>query len=237
MLVMRTTKRPAYPLGKLVGSEQPFRLDDLALAVYPLRLNGVEPRTLLRKKATHYPDSAPALFHFSVVPSEPPPHLFGDVPGSVVPDEQQNLLAKSKSFEPLAAPSEKSGRYTAHGPPAHEPQPRLVGFGRVESVAGDGLRLGIVFGDRPPEEAHRLALLGPTVQGGQGHPAPPAFVQEADGPPGIRSRDFHQSIAPSFFLVYSGSGEVIHRLARIHRTPRRRDNVAGGWSPRRPASR
>ncbi len=53
-------------------------------------LDGVKPRTVLRKKATDDPHSsfASALLDFSVVPPEPAPDLFGDMPGSVVPDKQ-----------------------------------------------------------------------------------------------------------------------------------------------------
>src|SRR5215207_11356407 len=95
MLVMRTTENPAYPLRQLVGSKQPIWLDDLALAVYPLGLYGVKPRTLLRKKATHDPHSgfAAALLDFSVVLSKPAPDLAAYVPGSVVPDQEHDLLA------------------------------------------------------------------------------------------------------------------------------------------------
>src|SRR5215203_5276414 len=111
MLVMRTTENPAYPLGKLVGSKQPLWLEDLALAGHPLGLYGVQPRTLLRKKATHDPYSsfAAALLDYSaVVSSEPAPHLPGDVPGSVVPDEHHNLLADL--LELLQAPLKELGR-------------------------------------------------------------------------------------------------------------------------------
>ncbi len=92
MLVMRTTENPAYPIHKLVGSKQPVWLDDLALAVYPLRLYGVQPRTLLRKQATHNPHSASALLDSAVVSSEPAPDLPGDMPARVVSDEDQALL-------------------------------------------------------------------------------------------------------------------------------------------------
>src|SRR5215204_1287767 len=51
------------------------------------------------------------------------------------------------------------------------------------------------------------------------HPAPPAFVQEAHNPIELVLRQPHQSIAPSFFLAYSGSGEVIQCLALCQRTP------------------
>src|SRR5215204_7487851 len=105
MLVMSTTEYSAHPVRKLVCSEQPLRLDDLALGVNPLWLDGVEPRTLLRKQATDDPHALPALLDATIVLSEPSPYLFGDVPRSVVPDEKQDLLADL--FELFQAPSEK----------------------------------------------------------------------------------------------------------------------------------
>jgi hypothetical protein len=42
MLVMRTTKDPADPLGKLVSSQQPLGFYDLAFSVDPLGLYGVD---------------------------------------------------------------------------------------------------------------------------------------------------------------------------------------------------
>src|SRR5215207_5150731 len=234
MLVMRTTENPAYPIRKLVGSKQPVWLDDLALAVYPLRLYGVQPRTPLRKKATHdpHPSFAAALLDPAVVSSEPAPDLPGDMPARVVPDEEQNLLADL--FELLQAPLKELGRYGTDGSSVNEAQPRIADLRKVESVAGeDGFRLGVVFGHRLLNEAKGLALLGEAARGGQGHPAPPAFVQETHRPlgVGIGRSHFHQSIAPSFFLSYRGSGEVIQRLARIHLTPRRRARVVRMVSP------
>jgi hypothetical protein len=96
------------------------------------------------------------------------------MPRSVVPDQKQDLLADP--FELFVAPPEKLGRYRAYGRTIHESQLRLVEFGHIESVAGDGLRLGVVFSDRLLNEAQRLPLLGEAAQGGQSHPAPPAFV-------------------------------------------------------------
>src|SRR5829696_3851906 len=141
MLVMRTTEDPTDPIRKLVGSKQPVWLEDLALAVYPLRLDGVEPRTLLRKKAAHDPHSsfAAALLDFSVVSSQPAPDLPGDMPARVVPDEEQNLLADL--FELLQAPLKELGRYGTDGPSVNEAQPRIADLRKVESVAGeDGFR-------------------------------------------------------------------------------------------------
>ena len=75
MLLMRTTKDPADPLCKLVRSQQTVRLDDLAFAVDPLGLYGVQPRTPLGQKTTHHPHSTAALLDAAVVFSEPAPYL------------------------------------------------------------------------------------------------------------------------------------------------------------------
>src|ERR687897_3080773 len=199
MIVVRTTKHPAHPLGKLVRPQQTVRLHDLTLSVDPLGRNGVQPRALLRKKTTHDPHALPALLDAAIVLSEPSPYLFGDVPRSVIPDEQQDLLADL--LELLQAPSEKLNGYGTHRPAVDETQPRLpVDLGQIESVAGDGLRLGIVFGDRLLEEAQRLSLLAPTLQSGQGQPAPPALIQETHRPLGVGLCNSHQPVAPPFFL-------------------------------------
>src|SRR5918995_1351426 len=230
MFVVRTVENLANSVGKLVCSEKSVGFDHLALAVNPLRFDGVQPRALLRKQATDDPYPLSALFDSAVVGTEPTPHLFGDVPTGVVPDENENLLANG--FELSHAPLEKAPRYRRNRPSVHEPDPRPIESGQVESVTAYGFRLGVVLGDRPLDEARGLALLGPGVERGQGHPAPPALVQEAHRPGvGIGLGHFHQSIATPFFLSYRGSGEVIQRLARIHLIPRRRESVARMVSP------
>src|SRR5918995_978894 len=201
-----------------------------AWRVYTLGLYGIEPRTLLRKKAAEDPHSAPVLFDFSVVRSEPAPDLFGDVPARVIPDEKQHSLACS--LELLATPRKEQRGYGTHRPPIHKPQPRLlVEFGQIEAVAGDGLRLGVAFGNGPLRETLGLPFLAPAAQGRQGHPAPPALVQETHGPLTTGLGEANQSVAAPFFLSYKGSGEVIQRFARCHFTPRRRTSVARIVSP------
>src|SRR5215218_973983 len=231
MLVMGTIEDPTNPVCELVSTQRiAVRLDHFSLAVYPLGFYGVQPRTLLGKKADNDPHPFCAVLDFSVVRSEPTPDLFGDVPRSVVPDEEQHLLADL--FELFATPSEESRRYGTDRPPIHESQPRLVCLGQIESVAGDGLRLRIVFGDRLLKETQRLPFLRPAIEGGQCQPAPPALVHKTHHPGvGIGLGHFHQPVAPPFFLSYRGSGEVIQRFARIHLTPRRRESVARMVSP------
>ena len=99
---MRTTEDPAHPPGKLVCSEKPLRLYDLALGVYPLGLDGVQPRTLLRKQATDDPHALAALLDFSVVSSKPPSHLFGDMRQLALSQMRtRNFLPISSSFSRL----------------------------------------------------------------------------------------------------------------------------------------
>src|ERR687896_491198 len=119
---MRTTEDLANSVGQLVSSQQSVRFDDLALAVYPLGLYGIEPRTLLGQQAAHDPHSFSALLGFSVVPSEPPSDLPGDVPARVVPDEKQHFLARRLKL--LATPRKELRGYGAYGPTVREPQPR-----------------------------------------------------------------------------------------------------------------
>src|SRR5215207_1408093 len=146
MLVMRTIEDPTDPLGQLVSAQKTVGLDYLPLAVHPLRLDGVQPRALLGQQTAYDPHSLAALSDLAVVLAEPAPELFGDVPARVVPDQKQDLL--THRFELLGAPSEKLSRYTAHGPTIYKPDPRLFKLGQIKPVAGDGFRLGIVFGHR-----------------------------------------------------------------------------------------
>jgi hypothetical protein len=147
MLVMRTIEDPANPLGELVSSQRiAFWLHYFALAVYPLGFYGVKPRALFGQKAAYDPHSFSTLLDFSIVRSEPAPDLFGDMPRSVVPDENQHLLAES--LELFKAPLEKLGGYGTHGSTVHEPDPRLIELGHIEPIAGDGFRVRVVFGDR-----------------------------------------------------------------------------------------
>jgi hypothetical protein len=67
MLVMRTIEDPANPIGKFVCSKHSIGLYNFSLAVHPLGLDGVQPRTPLRKKATDGPHTFTALLEAAVV--------------------------------------------------------------------------------------------------------------------------------------------------------------------------
>src|SRR3954452_14280807 len=221
MLVVRTPECRADSLGQLVGTEHPIGLYDLALAVDPLGLYRIEPRAPLWQQAVYDPHPLAAAFNPFVVRGDPPSNLFGDVPGSVVPDQHPYPLARR--FEFLRAPREEASGYPAHRATIHKAQPHLIELGHIEPVAGDGFGIGVLFFDRLLEEAQRLSLLAPAMQRGHSQPTPPGLVQETYRPGGVGmvGRRPHQSVAAPFFLSYSGSGEVIQRLARSQRTPKR----------------
>ena len=67
MLVMRTIEDPANPIGEFVCAQQPVGFDYFALAMHPLGLYGVQPRTPLWQKATHDPHTFTALLDPAVV--------------------------------------------------------------------------------------------------------------------------------------------------------------------------
>src|SRR5215216_7404357 len=227
---MWTVEDPADPICQLVSREQPVGLYDLALAMDPLGLYWVEPRALLRQEAAYDPHPRATFFDPPVVRGNPGAHLFGSMPASVIPDQNPHPLACS--LELLAAPCKEAGGYPAHGAAIHEAHPHLLKLRQVEPVAGDGLRIGVIFGNRLFDEAQRLARVAPTVESRSPQPTPPGLVQETHRPSfGIGRSHFHQPIAPPFFLSYRGSGEVIHRLARCHLTPRRRARVVRMVSP------
>src|SRR5215210_2389900 len=118
MLVMRTSEGSANSVGEFVSPQQTVRFDDLALAVNPFRLDGIEPWTLFGQKAAYDPHPFAAVFDAAVVLAEASSDLFGDVPARVVPDEKQHFLARR--LELLQAPLKKLGRYGAYRPPVHE---------------------------------------------------------------------------------------------------------------------
>src|ERR687897_1248195 len=230
MLVVWTLKGRADTLGQLVGAEQPLGFHHFALTVNPLGLHGVEPGAFGGQIAAYDPHPVEGAFlDLVVVFFDPTTSFFAYVPGSVIPDQKPHLLALP--IELTGAPGEKPGGYPAYRTPLHKAYPRLFELRHIEPIAGDGFGIGIVFGDRMLDEAQGLALLAEAVQGGQSHPAPPALILVADGPTlGVVLGQLDQSVAHPFFLSYSGSGEVIQRLARCQRTPIRA-NVARMVSP------
>jgi hypothetical protein len=70
MFVVRTAESRAHSLDQLVGAKQTVGLDHLALAMNPLGLYCIEPRTLLGQQTTDDPHPfLLALFESPVAPA------------------------------------------------------------------------------------------------------------------------------------------------------------------------
>src|SRR5215203_282817 len=219
MLVVRTLKGGTDSFSQLVGSEQPLSLYDSSFAMNPLGLHRIEPWALFGQQGAYDPHPFSTPFDRPVVRVDPLSHFMAYyVPACVVPDQCPHLLANR--FELLGAPIKKAGGYGAHRTAIDKTQPRLLKLGHIQPVAGDSLRIGIVFGDRLLDETQGFSLFDPAVKGRPCQPTPPALILETDHPGvGVFLSQSDQPIAPPFFLAYSGSGLVIHLLARSQRTP------------------
>src|SRR5215207_351871 len=204
MLVMRTTEDPADPLSKLVSAKQSLGLRDLAFAVDPLGLYGVEPRALGGQQARYYPNPLAAGFDLAVVGVDPTSHLMAFVPACVVPDQKQGLL--TPRLEPLATPPKKLRGYGAHQAAIYKPKPALFELRQIQPVAGERLRLGIVLPRLFLEEAHRLARLSPGVHRRPLKTRKPTLILKAKSPLRMALGQPDQPIS-------------IQRLARSQRTP------------------
>src|SRR5215212_1962171 len=231
---MRTVENPADPVCQLVGREQPLGLYHLALAVDPLGLHRVEPRALDGQEADDDPYSLATVLDSSVVRGNPPSYLFGDVPGGVVPDQHPNLLARRPKL--LAAPRQKAGAYPAHGAAIRETYPHILQLGHIKPVAGDGLRIGIVFLDRSFDEAQGLTCFAPAIEGRPRQAAEPALVQEVQetrDPLGASFGQADQSVAPPVAPPFSrvlGIGRSDPPLGSLPTHPHPRQPRPDGFS-------
>ena len=213
-------------VDQLIGGEQAGGLDDAALAVSPLGLDGVQPGALDRQVAIDDADATPAPFDAAIVGADPGADRPADVPGGIVPDQQQRLLARR--LQSGAAPSQVLGRRGADRAAVDEAQPGLLVPTTVlargteqQAIAGQRLGVRVVRRDRLFDQPERLVRLGPTVQGRLRQAAPPDLVLEAQDPGRMARRQADQAVAAAFFRAYSGSGLVIQRLARFQPIPNR----------------
>ena len=87
--------------------------------------------------------------------------------------------------------------------------------------------LPVPNGTRLFDQPQAVILLDPGVQAGPGQATPPDLVLEAQGPGRMARGQADQAVARTFFRAYSGSGLVIHCLARFQRTPEAARSPAG----------
>ncbi len=180
---MGTAMIGAHALGHRLGTEQARRLGDGALARDPRGLNRVEPGTLDGQSAGADADTVALLLDRPVVDTDPRPHRATHLPGGVVPDQHPDRHAQRLQLG--TAPGQELRRAAADRP-AHDAAPpdllRLSAAAQQHPLAGQGFRVGIVFGDRLFHQAQRLIRVRPGVPGGLGQSAPPHLIGKAQRP-------------------------------------------------------
>ncbi len=80
-------------VSQFLHRDQAGRLNDVALAMNPMRLNRVEPWALAGQVAGEDADASALLPDLSIVRLDPVTHFLSDVQGGVVPDYQQRSFA------------------------------------------------------------------------------------------------------------------------------------------------
>lgn len=196
------------PFSQLFGRKQAVRFNHGSFAMYPLRLNGIEPGALCRQAEGQDAHAFARLLDLLVVLSDPGAHDFADMPGCVIPDQQPGFFALSS--QALAAPVKKLGGNVAHGASGNKAQPHLFAYRIVgcallpqHPIAGQcfGIRVSFFLGLL--HQAYWLFLILPGVHAREGKAAPPHFVEEANGPVGLLTGPGDQAVT-SFFLTGIG---------------------------------
>jgi hypothetical protein len=110
--------------GELVSREEAVGFNHASFAVPPAGFDGVKPGALAGQVAGDDADAVAVLFDLAVVVADPVADLVAAVPGGVVPDQEQGLLAGG--VELAAAPGEVVDGDRADRAAVDEAQPDLV---------------------------------------------------------------------------------------------------------------
>src|SRR5215213_11564784 len=104
MRLMVASKVGTDTLRHFLSSKQAGRLNDIAFAMNPVWLNAIEPGTLAGQVEGDDAHSLALLPNLTIVCVEPGPHWLADVPGGIVPDQDQSRFALLFQF--FAAPGQ-----------------------------------------------------------------------------------------------------------------------------------
>src|SRR5919106_1664703 len=235
MLFISTAKVITDPLGQLLATEQAVGLHYPTFGMDPARFDGVEPRAFGGQGTGENAHPLASALDRAVVFPNPVFHFLTDVPGGIVPHQEQRLFAQRLQL--ATNPLQESEGHPTDGATLHKAQPHfLLGWGgsglpaHHKPIAGQGFGARVILGQGLLHQPPRHSSIGPGVQAGLGQPAKPGLILKAQGPVRLGGRQADQPVSGPFFRVYAGSGLVIHALARCQRTPRR-SRVARMVSP------
>ena len=201
---MVTAKMGTDTVGHFLGGEQACGLDDVALAVHPVRLNAIEPGTLAGQVEGDDTHALALLPDRSVLCPNPGAHRFADVPGGVIPNHDQDRLAQHGQLR--TAPGQVLGGDWANRTVGNEAQPDLFGQGcrrgrtrDQQPVAGQRLGVGVISRRRLFHQTQHRVLLTPGTYVRLCHPAPPHFILETQDVFWMVCGQFDQPVAGAFF--------------------------------------
>src|SRR5215469_14089349 len=145
-----TVKMSTNAFSQLLGRENPIRLHYGLLRMDPLRLNGIEPRTLCGEQ--EWQDTYPLarLFDVLIVLAHPMTSHVADMPGSIVPTQQP--IPFSLRCQALSTRLQEPDRDRAHRSSGDKAQPDLRTvwviwrpFLPQDPIAGQGFGIGVVL--------------------------------------------------------------------------------------------
>ena len=111
---VRAPKIGTDAFGQLLSRQQTSRFHHSPLAMDPLGLNRVEPGTLLGQQAGQNADPCAGLFDLLVMLPDPRPNHLADIPGGIVPNQEEVPLALGG--QALTAPLQKLDGDSRDGP-------------------------------------------------------------------------------------------------------------------------
>ena len=209
---------------QLVGGQQAVRFHNSLLGMNPPGLDRIEPGTFSRQKKGQNAYPFALLLDLAVVLSDPGPHQFAVMPGSIIPDQQPRGLALL--LQPATDPFQKLGGDGADRATGDEAKRGHLPNGIIslallpeDPITGKGFGVRIILLPGLFDQVGWLILALPGTQRRQGKATPPHLIQKADGPTRLSARPSNQPIAGVFFSRYWGSGLVIQCLARFQLFP------------------
>jgi hypothetical protein len=118
------------------------------------------------------------VFGLAIVGFAPRLHRTADVPGGMVPHEQEGPLALGRNVH--SKPRENGAGDQADGTPPHKAQQHLVGCRHIEPITGNGFPLCVLSWDGLFHQADGL-VGAHGMPLGLGFTAPPHCILDAQG--------------------------------------------------------
>ena len=194
------------PPGNLLGGEQSGWFHDRPFAMHPFGFNGIQPRAFDGEKADDDANTVAVVLHDTIVGMNPGANLFADMPGGIVPDQEEHPLTLVRQV--LADPVEKLLRNRTDGATVNEAEQQRVCLGghvicrtEIDAITGEGFRMRIAVGNSPFDEMQRVIRRGKRMQMRQRLPTPPHLIGKAYRPIGLCFSECEQAVSSVFFRV------------------------------------